>query len=554
MSGSQEKVKELIVVGGGTAGWVAVTYLRQSLDPNVHITLIESPTIPTIGVGEATVPTIKTEFFDRLGLKEEDWMPHVYGTYKLGIKYVNWKTAPQNGGDYYYHVFGEIPLMDEIPLTAVWIKKRLEENFQKPLAYACFSSIFALDDNRSPLFFDGKQVQHYAYHFDAGLLTIFLKEWSKKKGITHVIDNLVDAELDEQGNIKCVVSDSGKKYAADLFVDCSGFHGFLIDKVLHEPTISFGDSLLTDRALALQLPYEDSNKTIIPSYTKATALKAGWMWEIPLFSRTGNGYVYSSKYISDDEAEKELRQALGKRAEQGTCRKIKFESRRRRHSWVKNCVSIGLASSFLEPLESTTIYFIYGALYQLVRNFPNKNIDPTLRDKFNQKTSYMVDDVRDFIIMHFATAQREDTAFWRANRHEIKIPDTLQQILDRQKAGLPIKVSTQTNSDLYSTFKSQFENFWTDTNYQSILCGVGVLPYQSYPLLNYRHDILERGNQYFKQIEKEAKLYAKTLPTHHEYLRELYRKSENKEETSPAAIKKENKKGKKIMVGKEARL
>ena len=337
-------------------------------------------------------------------------MPTLGGTYKLGIKYVNWKTPPTKGGDYYYHVFGEIPLIDEVPLTAVWVQKRLEENYQKPLAYACFPSIFAFDLNRSPKFYDGTQVQHYAYHFDALRLANYLKDWGTTRGVNHIIDKLVTAEQDEQGNITCVISESGTKYYGDLFIDCSGFAGFLIDKVLHEPIIPFSDSLLTDRAFAINLP-DDPEVNGIRPYTTATALKAGWMWEIPLFHRTGNGYVYSSQFTSDEEAERELREFFGKRAEKADVRSIKFQSRRHRRAWVKNCVSIGLASSFLEPLESSTIYFIYGALYQLIKNFPNKQIDPVLRDKFNEKTAFMVDDNKDFIVMHFKTAQRADTPF-----------------------------------------------------------------------------------------------------------------------------------------------
>lgn len=517
-----EKIQNIIVVGGGSSGWMAATYLLKALNSKVNITLIESETINRIGVGEATVPTIQSEFFDRLGMKEEDWMPHCKATYKLGVKFFNWKTPPEKGGDYYYHNFGEIPTIDEVPLTHIWIKKHLEENYQVPMAYACYSSLIACDLKKSPILLDGTPAQHYAYHFDALLLANFLRDWGKKQGIKHVIDNLTHTEQDEQGNIQCVVSESGKKYHADLFIDCSGFAGFLIEKTLHEPIVSFSDSLLTDRAVTINIPEPNPGVEGIRPYTSATAFKAGWLWEIPLFHRSGNGYVYSSEFTSDEEAEQEIREFFGEKADNLNARFIKFQSRRRRQSWVKNCVSIGLASSFLEPLESTGIYFIYAALYQLVRNFPNKQIDPTIRDRFNQKVAYMVEDVKNFIVMHFKTSPREDTPFWKANKYETKMPESLQLILDRQKAGLPIRQSHQENSQLYTSFSAQFENFWTNSNYQCILCGVDWLPNNSLPLLNYRQDIMDRGNQILMEVQAKSKQLADMLPSQYEYLKRIY--------------------------------
>lgn len=518
---NNQKIAKIIIVGGGSAGWMSASYLLKSLGQAVQITVIESDTIQRIGVGEATVPTIKTEFFDQLGLQESEWMPHCQGTYKLGVKFINWKRSPLEGGDYYHHNFGEVPTIDEIPLTHIWMKKRLEEDYQTPMAYACYNSVSACDQLKSPLLLDDTPVQHYAYHFDAIALANFLRGWSTKRGVQHVVDNLATAELDEAGNIRCVVSTSGTKYDADLFIDCSGFGAFLIEKILKEPIVSFEESLLTDRAVTLNVP-DDASKEGIRPYTSATAFKAGWLWEIPLYRRAGNGYVYSSQFISDEQAEQEIRQFFGKKGEKLETRFVKFQSRRRRHSWVKNCVSIGLASSFLEPLESTGIYFIYAALYQLVRNFPNRQIDPALRDNFNQKIAYMVEDVKDFIVLHFKTSPREDTPFWLANKYETKMPDSLRLILEQQRAGLPIRPSTQPNSQLYTSFAAQFENFWTNSNYQCILCGVGRLPETTLPLLNYRPDIMQKGEAVLRKIANTSEQLAAELPTHYEYLTRLY--------------------------------
>ncbi|ETO92077.1 tryptophan halogenase family protein [Legionella oakridgensis] len=514
-------IKHIIIVGGGSAGWMSATYLRASLDNFVHITVIESPSIERIGVGEATVTTIKTEFFDRLKISEREWMPQCKGSYKMGIQYRNWKKPPEEGGDYYYHIFGEIPYIDEVPLTHLWIKKRLEENYQIPMAYACYNSIAAIDANKSPKHFDDTRAHYYAYHFDASLLANFLKNWSISNGINYIEDNLTHAVLNETGDIQYVVGSNGQKYHADLFIDCSGFAGFLIEKTLKEPIVSFGDSLLTDRAIAINFHEAPEHDGIRP-YTTATALKAGWMWEIPHYNTSGNGYVYSSQFISDTEAENEIRQFFGKKAEHVDVRKIKFQSRRRRNAWVKNCVSIGLSSNFLEPLESTGLYFVYAALYQLIRNFPTKTIDPILRDKFNQKIRFMVDEMKDFILMHFKTCGRTDTPFWLANRYETKLSDSLALILERHRAGLPIKTTHQTDLKLYATFGVQFDNFWTNTNYQSILCGVDWLPDKVLPLLNYRPDIIEKGDLLFKKLAQESSQLLKTLPSQFDYLKKIY--------------------------------
>lgn len=513
-----EPIQKIIIIGGGSAGWMSAAYLSKSLQ-GLDITVIESPDAAPIGVGEATIPTIKTEFFDRLGIEESEWMPALGATYKLGIKYQDWRKSPQQGGDHYYHIFGEVPMIDEVPLSAVWIKRYLEGKTQTPFTHSCLAASVAFDHHLSPRTLDGTQYIHYAYHFDALGLANFLKNWTKQRGVKHVIDKLINAKQDEQGNITEVVSEH-HAYAADLFIDCSGFAGVLIDKVFKEPIVSFKDFLITDRAIAVNIP-DAPDQQDIRNYTSAIAMKSGWMWEIPLFDRSGNGYVYSSEFISDDDAMAELQQHFGERLKNTSLRPIKFNSRRHERAWVKNCVAIGLSSSFLEPLESSTIYFIYAALYQLVKCFPNKQIDPALRDKYNRKVNYMVDDNMDFIAMHFKTVQREDTPFWKANKYETKMPDSLKEILTKHKAGLPIKRPTVTNDNLYPTFKSLFQNFWTETNYQCILCGVGYLPNQPYPLLNYRDDILQEADKLFEKVKRESAHLKEILPTHFEYLQSL---------------------------------
>ncbi len=530
MPDSNQKIEKIIIIGGGSSGWISAAYLNKKLNANVDITVIASPDIGRIGVGEATIPSIKTELFDTLGLSEADWMPHCQATYKMGIRYANWKYSPAQGGDHYYHNFGEIPDVNDIPLTHIWLKKHLENTAKKPMDYACIASTLACDYNKSPNLMNGTPVQHYAYHFDALALSNLLRERVLKRGVKHLTSHLVDSESDEQGNITCVIDTEGNKYDADLFIDCSGFTGFLIDKMLKEPIISYADSLLTDRAISIHIE-EDSERDGIRPYTTATAMNAGWMWEIPLFARSGNGYVYSSQFINEEEAEREARAFF--KGREMTTKHIRFESRRRRRSWVKNVVSIGLASSFLEPLESTGLYFVYAALFQLVEYFPNKAIDPVLRDAFNERVSFMVEDTKDFIVMHFKTAMREDTPFWKANKYETAMPESLKMLLDQHKAGLPVRKSLQSNKELYASFAAQFNNFWTNSNYQSILCGVDYRPTASLPILEHRPDVMAKGEAILKEIAAQSARLAESMPTQYDYLKQLYQQQKKRTEKEP---------------------
>ncbi|MBL7726984.1 MAG: tryptophan 7-halogenase [Dinghuibacter sp.] len=518
-----EKIKKIIVVGGGSSGWMAASYIFKALNFNIDLTVIESPTIPRIGVGEATIPTIKEELFDFLEIPEEEWMPACKGTYKLGIKFVNWKNGPAQGGDHYYHSFGEMPECDNVPLSHIWMHKRAH-GFLKGHDYSCYVTPALCDNLRSPRFMNGKKAVHYAYHFDALDIANYLKDWCIARGLNHVRDNVVNVNLKENGDIESLSGESGEVYDADLFVDCTGFQGLLIEKTLGEPLVSFSDSLLTDSAVAMNIPDEPARDGIRP-YTTATAFSSGWQWEIPLFGRSGNGYVYSSAFQTAEEAEREMRAFFGKRAENVNARHIKFKSGRRRRSWVNNCVSFGLSSSFLEPLESTGLYFVYAALYQFMEYFPNKTIDPVLREKFNERVAYMVEDVKDFIVMHFVTSPREDTAYWRANKHEAKIPDSLKQILALQKAGIPIRKSYANNEMLYASFEAGFDRFWTNSNYQCVLAGVNYLPDGYLPLLNHRGDIVQKGEQLIRSIQSRSSKMVKALPTQYEYLSSIFEKA-----------------------------
>jgi tryptophan 7-halogenase len=515
------KIEKIIIVGGGSSGWMAASYILKALNFNIDLTLIESPKIGKIGVGEATIPTIKEQLFDFLEIPEEEWMPSCKATYKLGIKFVNWKRSAKEGGDHYYHSFGEMPSCSNIPLSQLWAYWRTT-GLETAHDYSCYVTPRICDGMRSPRFLDGKKVAHYAYHFDALDIANYLQEWCTKRGLQHVKDDIVNVRLDENGNIKSLLGEGGETYEADLYIDCTGFQGLLIEKALNEPHISFSDSLLTDRAVAINIP-SDSEKDGIRPYTTATAFSSGWQWEIPLYGRSGNGYVYSSKFQTADSAELEMRKFFGAKADSLEARHIKFKSGRRRRSWVKNCVSFGLSSSFLEPLESTGLYFVYAALYQFMEYFPMKEIDPVLRDRFNERVAYMVDDVKDFILIHFCTSPRVDTPYWLANKHELKIPDSVREILALQKAGIPIKKGYTNDELLYASFEAGFDRFWTNSNYQCVLAGVDYLPERYLPLLDHRTDVVQESKKIFKEIELRSQMLTETLPSQYEYLTYLYK-------------------------------
>ena len=503
---------------------MAASYIFKALNFDVSLSVIESPNIPRIGVGEATIPTIREELFDFLGIAEEDWMPACKGTYKLGIRYANWRKSPQEGGDHYYHSFGEMPACKNVPLSHVWMYHRSRGDKQ-PHDYSCYLSPAICDQCKSPRFLDGTKAVHYAYHFDALLMADFLRDWCVERGVRHIRDEIVKVDLNERGDIASLLGREGERYEADLFIDCTGFTALLIEKALKEPLVSFADCLLTDSAVAINIPADPGFAGIRP-YTTATAFSSGWQWEIPLFNRDGNGYVYSSAFLSAEQAEREMRAFFGARAEGIEARHIRFKSGRRRKSWVGNCVSFGLASSFLEPLESTGLYFVYAALYQFMEYFPKKTIDPVLREKFNERVAYMVEDVRDFIVMHFCTSPREDTPYWRANKYELKIPDSLRRILSLQKAGIPIRKSYASNDHLYASFEAGFDRFWTNSNYQCVLAGVGYLPDSYLPLLDHRPDIVKEAEAMFAAIESRSKLLSRQLPTQYEYLSRIYKGAE----------------------------
>jgi hypothetical protein len=524
------QIKDVVILGGGSAGWMTAAYLGKALQGTSRITVLEAPTIPRIGVGEATIPNLQRVFFDYLGIDEDEWMVECNGGYKMGVKFINWSTP--GGGtpgardyrgrpDHFYHCFGQLPQHDRIPLSHYWVNKRLRDGTDEPFDYSCYREPPILDAMRAPRWSDGTRATNYAWHFDAQHVADYLRRFAiRKQGVIHVEDEMEEVLLDERGFITGLRTRSGQVLTGDLFVDCSGFRGLLINKAMGEPFIDMSDHLLCDSAVATAVPNDDVKHGVEP-YTSSIAMRAGWTWKIPMLGRFGSGYVYASKFSTKDEATDDFCRLWGLDPSEAKLNQIRFRVGRNRRAWVKNCVGIGLSSCFLEPLESTGLYFIYAAIYQLAKHFPDKRFDPVLLDRFNREIETMFDDCRDFIQAHFYFAPREDTPFWEANKR-LRLAGQIQEKIAMYKAGLPVNLPVAQDSEYYGNFEAEFGNFWTNSNYYCVFAGLGLLPDQPMPALTYKTESIQGAESVFGEVKQRQQYLLNTLPTNYEFLRQLH--------------------------------
>jgi hypothetical protein len=526
------RIKDIVILGGGTAGWMAAAYLGKALQQTVNITVLEAPTIPRIGVGEASIPSLQTAFFDFLGVPEEEWMRECNGSFKLAVKLINWRTPGgadptarplRAGADQFHHPFGLLPNHDHLPLSHYWFHEKEMGHTDQAFDYACFKEPAMMDAKKAPRWPDGKRATRYAWHFDAHLVADYLRRFATdKQGVRHVQDEMSEAVTDERGYLTELRTKSGQVLKGDLFVDCSGFRGLLINKAMAEPFVDMSDYLLCDSAVATSVPHDDETNGIEP-YTSAIAMESGWTWKIPLLGRFGSGYVYSSKFASQDEATRDFCQMWQLDPDRTKLNQIRFRVGRNRRAWVKNCVSIGLASCFLEPLESTGIHFIYGAVYQLAKHFPDKRFDQILIDRFNGEIETMFDDARDFIQAHFALSPRTDTAFWRANK-ELRLSDDIREKIAMYRAGMAINQPVTDANTYYSDPGAEFRNFWTNGSYYSIFTGLDFLPDHVFPPLTYKPESISAALPLFDQIQQEQRSLVDSLPSNYDYLRQLHQR------------------------------
>ncbi|KAA3622989.1 MAG: tryptophan 7-halogenase [Proteobacteria bacterium] len=491
-------LRSVVIVGGGTAGWLSAAVLRAYLDAlALDITVVESPDIPIIGVGEATVPPL-VDLFRRIGISEERMMRACSATWKLGIRFDDWHGP----GSSYWHPFGIVGgSVDGLPFYYYWLRHRLATRATEFTDFSPNAEVARR--NRAPIAAHGRseiiERGFYAWHLDAVRLATFLREICIDKGVRHVADEVVHVECGAAGIESIVCRDAGT-IEADLYLDCSGFSALLAEGALHDSWQDWSRLLLCDRAVTLPLA-PDGN---YPPFTRARALDAGWAWTIPLYDRTGCGYVYSSRHIDDDEALDALTRHTGASRIAGEPRFLPMRVGRRLAFWRGNCVAVGLAAGFLEPLESTGIYFVQESLEQLLRYFPGRTMNPALIERYNERMANTFDDVRDFILLHYLLSGR-DGEFWTQARN-VPPGDDLRAAITLHDATAMVE------KPVASLFGAQ--------SVQTILAGNGHLPEAAPPQA--RRVDLASIERILDEIRQRNDALAESLSDHDAVLQRLH--------------------------------
>jgi tryptophan halogenase len=417
----EHAIREVVIVGGGTAGWMAAAALSRYLNNGyTTVTLIESEEIGTIGVGEATIPPL-ISFNDLLGINEDEFVRATKATFKLGIEFVNWGRQ----GKRYFHPFGELGRdLQGIPFHQLYLRER----GRQPIADISAWAMSAVAAAQGKFIRPGPQAPfplnqlRYAFHFDAGLYAAFLRAFGEAGGVRRIEGKIVDVKLrGDDGYVQSVKLGDGRVVTGDLFVDCSGFRGLLIEQALETGYEDWTKWLPCDRAIAAPCSYTGNPDP----FTRSTAHQSGWQWRIPLQHRMGNGHVYCSSFISDDEAEQVLVSNLEGEL-QGDPRRLFFKTGRRKLAWNRNVVSLGLSTGFIEPLESTSIHLIQAGIARLIAMFPDLRFNPLERNEYNRQMQTQFEWVRDFVVLHYKAMQRDDSEFWKQCA-AMDIPSTLEE-------------------------------------------------------------------------------------------------------------------------------
>lgn len=508
--------KRILIVGGGTAGWLTAGYLARTLGGQspggVEIILVESAEIGILGVGlgEGALPTIRRTL-RCIGIDEATLIREASATFKQGARFVHWRFEPGAGQpDHYLHSFQVPQEPSGLDLLPYWLLGAAGESEwsqvntpQKIAADAgCAPKLITHPDYVATL--------NYAYHFDAAKLVGVLRNAATGLGVRHVVDTIDEVSLTEGGAIDAVRGRASGPMTADLYVDCTGVRAKLIGQALKSPYKSCRSALFCDSALTMQVPYERPDAPIA-SYTISTAQEAGWIWDIGLDSRRGIGHVFSSDHTDAETAERVLRDYVGEAGERGDVRHIKFEAGYRETSWVKNCVAIGLSSGFFEPLEATGIVFAEVAAVMLAKLFPWGGEMETAARQYNALMRRRYERALDFIKLHYCISERRDTAFWRDNVEASTVPDSLHDLLDRWRFRPPDAIDIDPNVDIF-----------TEASWRYVLYGMG-----------YRTDLGPKAGAYryfdearaaFADILQQADHACQNLPTHRELVELVQRR------------------------------
>ncbi len=481
-------IQKIVIAGGGTAGWMAAAACAKLLGKSKKIVLVESDEIATVGVGEATIPSLVL-FHKILGIDERAFMRETHATFKLGIQFADWRDTDTQ----YFHGFGTTGKdFWASGFQHFWLRGR-ELGMADAFGDYCLEAVVAEANSFSHLPNNGL---NYAYHLDAGAYAGFLRRIAEREGAQRKQGNIDKVVLDKSsGDIRSLVLASGEQIAGDLFIDCTGFRALLIEKALHVGYEDWSHWLINDRAMAVQT---EANEACVP-YTRSNAHAEGWQWRIPLQNRIGNGIVYSSHHLSDEVAEQKLKSGL-----RGECinapKIIPFRTGRRREVWKNNCIALGLASGFLEPLESTSIHLIQQGILRLLRMFPHSGCEPETVAEFNRQTVFDTERIRDFIILHYKVTQREDSEYWRYCKN-MDVPDTLAHRIDLfRKTG-----------HVYREGNELFVDSW-----QQVMIGQGLPPERHHPLIDEMTE--QELKQFLLGIRQDIQDKVRRLPKHQDYL------------------------------------
>lgn len=503
-------IHNIVVVGGGTAGWISAAMLAKqhcsNKNSNITVTLIESDQIPSIGVGEGTFPTMR-KTLRTIGISETELIRHCDATFKQGAKFVSWRLNDSN--EFYYHPFNVPSGYGNFDLTAYWQKT---ENQQQ---YGRFAEAVDFQDQiceaglapKKIITPEYQSVLNYAYHFDAQKVANLIKEKAISLGVIHIIDKVVDAKLDKGGYIESVNCEKAGQVKGDLFIDCSGFSGVLIDKTLKIPFISAKKYLFNDFAIAAQIPYDDEED--IACHTIATGQTAGWTWDIGLSTRKGMGYVYSSDHTSHEDAIKTFAQHIGPKAEGLSFRNIPFKSGYREKFWHKNCLAIGLSAGFLEPLEASALILVDNSVEWLSERLPaDFNSMEIMSKQFNNGFIKKWEAIIDFLKLHYVLSERTDEAYWLDNIQKETMSDRLQDLLELWKFHPPHFNDTDAQFDVFPLASIQYVlyglNFKSDVSSQNHL---------------YQNDML--AQKHFQQNLKMLDKVKSSLPRHRDLIESI---------------------------------
>jgi tryptophan halogenase len=508
-------VKKVVIVGGGSAGWltagVLASHYQTDSETGLDIVLVESPDVATIGVGEGTWPSMRTTL-QKMGIAETEFIRECDVSLKQGSRFDNWVTGEN---DYYYHPFSLPQGFGETNLAMPWQMVRDKISFADAVCQQstiCDRGLAAKQISTPEYAFN----VNYGYHLDAGKFASFLqKHCTEKLGVTHILDHVTDINSRPNGDIESLSTKQGNDINGDLFIDCTGFSALLIGQHYEVPFNSVSDVLYNDTALAVQVPYANDDDPIA-SHTLSTAQSAGWIWNIGLPTRRGVGYVYSSRYISNENAERELREYLqgivGRRqAEELSVRKIPITPGYRQEFWHRNCVAVGLSAGFVEPLEASALVLVEYSARMIAEQLPqNRDVMAISAKRFNEKFSYHWGRIIDFLKLHYLLNQQGDNAYWQENRNIESVPSSLQESLTLWRHQAP-----------WLDDAPQFDELFSSASYQYVLYGMGFSSKENPNALRDQAQHIAMANKLFSDNTKKTTQLLATLPKNRDLLNKI---------------------------------